>query len=60
MRLCSGGAEYCQSFPDEAVQTKYCQIEKCTAGSDLVKTVSADLRTKLNVDDRQQSFLELN
>ena len=57
MRMCRGGEIECPGFPDQAVETKICEIQKCTSGSELVKNVANDLRTNLNVDDRKLSFL---
>ena len=57
MRMCRGGEIECPGFPDQAVETKICEIQKCTSGSELVKNVADDLRTNLNVDDRKLSFL---
>ena len=56
MRMCRGGEIKCPGFPDHAVETKICEIQKCTSGSELVKNVADDLRTNLNVDDRNLSF----
>ena len=54
--MCRGGEIECPGFPEQAVETKICEIQKCTSGSELVKNVANDLRTKLNVD-RKVSFL---
>ena len=57
MRICRGDELDCPGFPDQAVETKMCEIQKCSSGSELVKNVANDFRTKLNVDDRKLSFL---
>ena len=57
MRMCRGGEIECPGFPEQAVETKICEIQKCTSGSELVKNVANDLRSNLNVDDRNVSFL---
>ena len=55
--MCRGGEIECPGFPEQAVETKICEIQKCTSGSELVKNVADELRTNLNVDDRKLSFL---
>ena len=55
--MCRGGEIECPGFPERAVETKICEIQKCTSGSELVKNVANELRTNLNVDDRKVSFL---
>ena len=57
MRMCRGGEIECPGFPEQAVETKICEIQKCTSGSELVKNVADELRMNLNVDDRKVSFL---